>query len=178
MPVSMGRLGLAHRPGAGEQGLALEPMEPCFQRRSPHLFDRLQPGGDRRKRCFGLTDRQLRIGLQHQQDMSARSKTETVEPLFNLGQPLLAFAGGGERPSSFAKGKRLPRRRDALLLADPQSPFGTVGGGRWLVAKNVNERGPTQRLGEGQRVSEGLGASYRGPQLIEGPIRVTEHPGN
>ena len=68
--------------------------------------------------------------------------------------------------------------RDALLLADPQSPFGIVGGRRRLVAKDVNERGATQRLGEGQRVPERLGASYRCPQLIEGPIRVTEHPGN
>ena len=47
-----GRLGLAHRPGAGEQGLALEPIELRFKRRSPHLFDRLQPGGDRRKRSL------------------------------------------------------------------------------------------------------------------------------
>jgi hypothetical protein len=68
--------------------------------------------------------------------------------------------------------------RDALLLADPQSPSGIVGGRRRLVAKDVNERGVTQRLGEGQRVPERLGASYRGPQLVEGPIRVTEHPGN
>ena len=62
-----GRLGLAHRAGAGEQGLAPEPMELGFKRRSPRLFDRLQPGGDRRKRRFGLADRQLRIGLQRQQ---------------------------------------------------------------------------------------------------------------
>jgi len=53
-----GRLGLAHRPGAGEQGLTLEAMELGFERRSPHLFDRLQPGGGRRKRRFGLVDRQ------------------------------------------------------------------------------------------------------------------------
>ena len=64
-----GRLGLAHRPGAGEQGLAPEPMELRFKRRSPHLFDRPQPGGDRRKRRFGVAGRQLRIGLQRQQDM-------------------------------------------------------------------------------------------------------------
>ncbi len=69
--------------------------------------------------------------------------------------------------------------RDAVLLADPQSPFGIVGGRRWLVAKDVNEGGgETQRLGEGQRVPERLGASYRCLELIEGPIRVTEHPGN
>ena len=172
-----GRLGLAHRPGAGEQGLALEPIELGFKRRSPRLFDRLQPGGDRRKRRFGLADRQLRIGLQRQQDMLAHPKTVAVHPLGNLGQPLLAFAGDAERPSVLAKGIRVILR-DALLLADPQSPSGIVGGRRRLVAKDVNERGETQRLGEGQRVPERLGASYRCPQLIEGPIRVTEHPGN
>jgi hypothetical protein len=53
-----------------------------------------------------------------------------------------------------------------------------VGGRRWLVAKGVNERSVTQHPGEGQRVPERLGASYRCPELIEGPIRVTEHPGN
>jgi hypothetical protein len=42
----------------------------------------------------------------------------------------------------------------------------------------VNERNPTQRLGEGQGVPKGLGTCYRCRQLIEGPIRVTEHPGN
>jgi hypothetical protein len=41
-----------------EQGLAPAPMEFRFKRRPPHLFDRLQPGGDRRKRRFGLADRQ------------------------------------------------------------------------------------------------------------------------
>src|SRR6516225_5002695 len=53
-----------------------------------------------------------------------------------------------------------------------------VGGRRWLVAKGVNERAPTQHPGEGQRVPERLSASYRCPQLIERPIRVTEHPGD
>ena len=177
MPCCDGRLGLAHRPGAGEQGLAPEPIELRFKRRSPRLFDRLQPGGDRRKRRFGFADRQLRIGLQRQQHMLAHPKTVAVHPLANLGQPLLAFAGDAERPSVRAKGKRVILR-DALLLADPQSPSGIVGGRRWLVAKDVNERGVTQRLGEGQRVPERLGASYRCPQLIEGPIRVTEHPGD
>jgi len=41
-----GRLGLAQR--AGEQGLASEPPELRFERRSPRFFDRLQPGGGRR----------------------------------------------------------------------------------------------------------------------------------
>jgi len=41
----------------------------------------------------------------------------------------------------------------------------------------VNLRGVTQRVGEGKRVPERLGAFYRCPQLIEGPIRITEHPG-
>ena len=58
-----GRLGLVHGAGAGEQGLALEPMELGFKRRSPHLFDRLQSGGDRRKRGFGFAGRQLGVGL-------------------------------------------------------------------------------------------------------------------
>ena len=53
-----------------------------------------------------------------------------------------------------------------------------VGGRQWLVAKGPNERAPTQHPGEGQRVPERLSASYRRPQVIEGPIRVTEHPGD
>src|SRR5207248_4695765 len=117
-----GGLGLAGRPGAGEQGLAPEPIKLRFKRRSSRLLDRLQPGGDRRKHRFGLADRQLRIGLQRQQDMLARPKTVTVYSFANLGQPLLAFAGDAERPSVRAKGERVPLR-DALLLADPQSPF-------------------------------------------------------
>jgi hypothetical protein len=109
--------------------------------------------------------------------MLERPSSVAVHPLADLGQPLLAFARDAERPSARAKGIRLPVR-EALLLADPQSPFGTVGGSRWLVAKDVNERGVTQRLGEGQRVPERLGASYGRPQLIEGPIRIAEHPGD
>jgi len=42
--------------------------------------------------------------------------------------------------------------RHALFLADPQSPSSVVGGRRRLAAKDVNERGPVQRLGEGKRV--------------------------
>jgi hypothetical protein len=155
-----GRLGLADRPGAGEQCLAFEPMELRFKRRSPGHCHRLQPGGDRRKRRFGLGDRQSRIGLQRQQNMLERPKTVTVQPLSNLGQPLLAFARDAERPSTREKGKRV-KMRDVLLLADPQSPLGIVGGRRRLVAKDVNERDPTQRLGEGQRVAERLGTCYR-----------------
>ena len=159
MPCSDGRLGLAQRPGAGEHGLALEAMELCFKRRSSSLFDRLQPGGDRHERRFGLADRQLRIGLQRQQNLLARPKTVTVQPLFNLSQSLLAVAEGAKRPSLYDKGERVIVR-DALLLADPQSPSGIVGNRRWLVAKDVNKRGPTQRCGEGQRVPERLGAFY------------------
>jgi hypothetical protein len=70
-----GGLGLAHRPSAGEQCLAPEPPELGFKLRSPRLFDRLQPGGDRRERRFGLADRQLRIALQRQQHIMARRKT-------------------------------------------------------------------------------------------------------
>jgi hypothetical protein len=147
------------------------------RRRSPHLFDRLQPGGDRRERRFGLAVRHLRIGLQRQQDMLERPETVAVYPLSDLGQPLPAFAGDHERPSSFAKGHAV-KPRDALFLADPQSPSGIVGDRRWLAAKEVKKRGPTQRLGEGKRVPERLGAFYRCPQLVEGPIRITEHPGD
>jgi hypothetical protein len=69
--------------------------------------------------------------------------------------------------------------RDAVLLADPQCPSGMVGGRRWVMAKDVNLRGAlSQRLGEGQRVPERLGAFYRCRQLIDGPIRVAEHPGD
>src|SRR5262245_18381375 len=107
--------------------------------------------------------------------MMARPSSEAVYPSCNLGQPLLAFAGDAERPSIRAKANRVIVR-DVLLLADPQSPSGMVGGGRWLAAKNVNERGPTQRLGEGQRVPDPLGTSYRCPELLERPIRVTHHP--
>src|SRR5205823_1989013 len=121
--------------------------------------------------------RQLRVCLKRQQHMLARPKTEGVQPCSNLGQSLLAFAGGGERPSIHAKGDRV-KLRDALLLANPQSPSGIVGGRRWLVAKDVNEGGETQRLGKAHRVPERLGADYRCPEFIEGPIRITEHPGN
>ena len=93
-------------------------MELRFERRSPHLFDRLQPGGDRGKRRFGLADRRLRVGLQRQQNMLAHTTTVAFHPLCDLVLPLLAVAGGAERPSSFAKGKRLVLRPDALLLAD------------------------------------------------------------
>jgi hypothetical protein len=68
--------------------------------------------------------------------------------------------------------------RDAVLLADFQCPPGKVGGRRWRVAKDVNECGVTPRLGEGHRVPEGLGAFYRCPQLIEGPVRVAQQPGD
>jgi hypothetical protein len=68
----MAALGLARRPGASEQCLALEPIELRFKRRSPRLFDRLQPSDGRRKRRFGFADRQLRIGLQRQEDMLVR----------------------------------------------------------------------------------------------------------
>jgi hypothetical protein len=34
------------------------------------------------------------------------------------------------------------------------------------------------RLGEGQRVPKRLGTSYRCRQLLDGPIRLAEHPGN
>ena len=101
---------------------------------------------------------------------------ETLHPLSNLRQSFLAFAGGAERPSPHAKAKRVVLR-DAVLFADAQSPSGMLGDRRWLVAKDMDERGETQRLGEGQRVPECLGISYRCPQLIEGPIRVTEYPG-
>jgi hypothetical protein len=37
--------------------------------------------------------------------------------------------------------------RHALLLGDPQSPFGIGGGRRRVVAKDVNKRGKTQRCG-------------------------------
>jgi hypothetical protein len=156
----MATLGLAHRPGAGKQGLAPEPIKLGFKRRSPRLFDRFQPGSDRRERRFGFADRQLRIGLQRQQHMLQHPWTVAVHPLNNLSQPLLAFAGDAQRPSVRAKGDRV-KLRDVLLLADLQSPPSIVGGRRRLVAKDVNERGPTQRLCEGHRVPEGLGAFYR-----------------
>jgi hypothetical protein len=133
-----GGLGLAHRPGAGEQGLALEPIKLGFKRRSSHLFDRLQPGGDRRKRRFGFADRQLSIGLHRQQDVLVHPKTVTVHPLCDFDGSFLRFTGDAERPSPFAKAPRVILR-DAPLLADPQSLSGIVGGRRRLVAKDVNE---------------------------------------
>jgi hypothetical protein len=123
-------------------------MELRFKRRSPRPLDRLQPGGGRRKRRFGFADRQLRVGLQRPQDKLARPKTVAVHPLADLSQPLLALAGYAERPSIRAKGIRV-KLRDALLLADPQSPFGIGGGRRWLVAKDVNEGNERQRVGRG-----------------------------
>src|SRR5439155_282568 len=129
------------------------------------------------KRRFGSADRQLRVGLQRQQAMLDPSKTVAIHSLSNLRQSLLAFAGDAERPSVLTEGHRVILR-DVLLLADPQSPSGIVGDRRWFAAKDVNERGPTQRLGEGEGVPERLGTSYCCPELLDGPIRVTEHPGN
>src|SRR5271166_4603661 len=85
--------------------------------------------------------------------MLEHPKTGAVHPLGDLGQPLLAFARYAERPSIHTKGGPV-EVLDPVLLADPQGPSGTVGGRRWLVAKDVNERGVTQRNGEGQRVPE------------------------
>ena len=68
--------------------------------------------------------------------------------------------------------------RDARLLADPQSPSGIIGDRRRLVAKDVDEPGETQCLGERVGMPERLGASYRCPEFLEGPIRVAEHPEN
>jgi hypothetical protein len=107
--------------------------------------------------------------------MLERPKTMGVQPLLDLGQSLLAFAGGAERPSVHTKGNRLPFGY-ALLLADPQSPSDVVGGRRWLEAKDVNEANEEQRLGEGKRMPERVGAFYCCPQLVDGSIRVAEHP--
>ena len=41
-------IGLARRPGSGEQGLAPEAMEVGFNRSASHPFDHFQPGGGRR----------------------------------------------------------------------------------------------------------------------------------
>src|SRR5258708_19989086 len=100
---------------------------------------------------------------------------ETLHPLSNLRQSLLAFAGGAERPSPHAEAKRVVLR-DAVLFADAQSPSGMLGDRRWLVAKDVDERGETQRLGEGQRVPDRLAIPYRYPHLLHVPIRQTHHP--
>src|SRR5260221_1064400 len=61
------------------------------------------------------------------------------------------------------------------------TPTPTYGRAIMTLARmraRIGGRDPTQRLGEGQRVPERLGTSYRCRELIEGPIRVTEHPGN
>src|SRR5208283_3806414 len=80
-----GRLGIAHRAGAGEQGLTPEPIKLGFKRRSPRLFHHLQPGSGRYKRRFGLAARQLRIGLQCQQSISVHPWAVAVHPLCDLG---------------------------------------------------------------------------------------------
>jgi hypothetical protein len=49
--------------------------------------------------------------------MLARPKTVNVQPLFNLSQSLLAFAGDAEGPSLDDKGIRVILR-DAVLLAN------------------------------------------------------------
>ena len=66
----------------------------------------------------------------------------------------------------------------SLTVPAPASKASLVGGSRWLVAKDVNERSPTQRYREGKRVPERLGVSYRCNEFFQGPIRVAEHPGN
>jgi len=92
-----------HRPGAGEQGLAPEPMELCFKRRSPRLFHHLQPGGERRKCRFGPADRQLRVGLQRQQYMLDRPKTEAVYSCAIWASP---FSLSPETPSAHPSAQR------------------------------------------------------------------------
>ena len=62
MPFSMAA-SASHGAGAGVQALAPEPMELGFKRGSPHLYDRLQPGSDRRECGFGFAGRQLGVGL-------------------------------------------------------------------------------------------------------------------
>ena len=108
-----GRLGRAHRPGASKQGLAPEPIELGFKRRSPHLFHRLQPSGDRCKRRFGFANHQLYIALQRQQDKSAVPTTVAFYSLGNLGQPLLGFTGASERP---------PVHTKCVRMIHPQNP--------------------------------------------------------
>src|SRR6266436_1110483 len=98
--------------------------------------------------------------------MLAHPKTVTVYCLANLGQSLLAFAGGVERPAVRTKRDRVILR-EAVLLTHPQSPCGIVRGRRRLAAKDVNVGGPLQHPGEGKWVPQPLGASYRCPELLD-----------
>jgi len=101
-----GRLGIAHRPGAGEECLAPEPIELGFKRRSPRLFDRIQPGGDRRKRRFGFADRQLRMLLA---DLQC--------PFGTVGDRRWLVAkdvNGGNPRQCLGEGHRVPERQIAV----------------------------------------------------------------
>jgi hypothetical protein len=92
---------LRARPGAGEQCLAPEPMELRFKRRFPPLFRRLQLGGDRCERRFGLADRQSHIGLQRQQDMLERPQDRRRPALVELPAMRMAVISKQEQEEIF-----------------------------------------------------------------------------
>jgi hypothetical protein len=120
-----GGLGLAHRPGAGEQCLAPEPIKLRFKRRSPHLFDRLQPGGGRRERRFGLAGRQLRIGLQRQRKVLRGSR---VAPSPGCGLRLLPLAARvGRRRARSRACDRDRRNRRHEIRSDAAAECGARG---------------------------------------------------
>ena len=89
----------------------------------------------------------------------------------NRAQPFPARPSRASRTR--ASDHRANEYRVVLCCWVPQSPSGVVGGRRWLAAKDVNEANEEQRLGEGKRVPERVGAFYCCPQLLDGSIRVT-----
>jgi hypothetical protein len=129
--------------GWGSNICALEPPELGFKLRSPPFFHRLQPGGDRYKRRFGVADRRLRIGLQRQQEMLARPKTVSVQPLANLRQPRLALS----RP--FCRGSDATNAANALGLRQrriaPKPTRALPRNSR--VENNTGTLHPVRRLG-------------------------------
>jgi len=109
--------------------------------------------------------------------MLERARTVGVQPLFEFG-PV---------PSRFRRIRRTPIRSnkghtpDTERFAAPcRSPKPVRHNRRPPMARGERcERGQRNTaLGEGKRMPERLGSSNRCPQLLEGPIRVAEHPGN
>jgi hypothetical protein len=105
----------------GGLGLAPEPMELGLQRRSPHLFDRLQPGGDRRERRFGLAGRQLRIGLQRQQKVLRGSRVARSPGCGLRLLPLAARVGRHRARSRACDRDRRNRRHEIRSDAAAES---------------------------------------------------------
>ena len=117
MPFSVAASASLTVPAPASNASPLELVQLQLQAALPRLLDRSQPNGDRRKCGLGPAYCQLSFGLQYQENIVARHKTDAVHRLDNLRQSLLSLACDAERPPTYAQAERVPVR-DTLLLAD------------------------------------------------------------